>query len=241
MRTLDICGAIFCNVDLEKVVTGYDISTGDVIIGLRSGGELEYESKLNSGIMCNGFTLARNCLLSKKYLKNHPEIAHPKRGRYNGRFKINDEPEGLEMSIGEALTSPTRIFAPIAAEVLDKVGESVHGMIHNTGGGQTKCLGLGKRIKYVKDSLIKPDPIFILIQQEGNIEWKEMYEDFNMGVGFELIVEPGSEDNVMDVVEKFNIDAQVIGSCKKGAEENSLVINSKHGKFLYNNKGLKQE
>ena len=110
-------------------------------------------------------------------------------------------------------------------------------MIHNTGGGQTKCLGLGKGIKYVKDSLIKPDPIFSLIQQEGKIEWKEMYEDFNMGVGFELIVEPGSEDIVMDVVEKFNIDAQIIGTCKKGAEENSLVIDSKHGKFLFNNKG----
>jgi len=232
MRTLDVCGALFAQVPLDKVITGYEIVPGDLIVGLRSGGELSYEHGPNSGIMCNGHTLARNVLMRRGYLEEYPELAHPGVGRFTGRFGIDDTPEGLGMTVGEALSSPTRIFAPIAAKVLEEV-VGVHGMSHNTGGGLTKCMSLGKGIRYVKDSLVEPDPIFDLIQGEAKVEWREMYEDFNMGVGFEFIVDPDSAEEVIGIAESYGIGVQIIGRCEKGDGENTLVVESPHGKFLY--------
>jgi len=233
MRTLDVSGAIFGHVDLKRVVTGDRIAPGDLIVGLRSGGEADYEKGLNSGIMCNGLTLARSCLMKADYIERFPEMAHPKRGRYTGRFGFDDHEGELGMTVGEGLLSPTRIFAPVAAAVLKKVGNAVHGMVHNTGGGLTKCLSLGGGIRYVKDSPPEPDPIFGLIQQESKVEWREMYEDFNMGIGFELIVEPEAAEEVISVAEGFGIGAQVIGRCERSRNENELVIESSHGKYAY--------
>jgi phosphoribosylformylglycinamidine cyclo-ligase len=233
MKTLDVCGALFGRVDLERVVTGYDIAPGDVIVGLRSGGSVNYEERVNSGIMCNGHTLARNCLMRHEYLEKYPELAHPDRARFTGSFGYEDRPEGLGMTVGEALTSPTRIFAPIASKVLERVGDSVHGMVHNTGGGQTKCLSLGKDVSYVKDALPEPDPIFHLIQEEGRVEWREMNEDFNMGIGFEFIVEPEAAEEVIQIAEGFGIGVRVVGSCERSETGNTLRINSRLGEFSY--------
>ena len=233
MKTLDVCGALFGRVDLEKVVTGYEIAPGDVIVGLRSGGRVNYEEGVNSGIMCNGHTLARNCLMRREYLDKYPELAHPDRARFTGSYGYEDRPEGLGMTIGEALTSPTRIFAPIAARVLERVGGSVHGMVHNTGGGQTKCLSLGKDVSYVKDALPEPDPIFHLIQEQGRVEWREMYEDFNMGIGFEFIVKPEVAEEVTRIAESFGIGVRVVGRCERSERGNTLRINSGLGEFNY--------
>ena len=222
MRTLDVCGALFAKVDLDKVVTGYEISQGDVIVGLRSGGKVDYEEGANSGIMCNGHTLER-----------YPELAHPDRARFTGSYSIEDRPDGLGMTVGEALMSPTRIFAPIAAKVLEGFGDSVHGMVHNTGGGQTKCLGLGRGVRYVKDALPEPDPVFHLIQEEGRVEWREMYEDFNMGIGFEFIVKPEAAGDVIRIAERFGIGVQIIGRCEKSEKGNTLKITSRLGEFNY--------
>jgi phosphoribosylformylglycinamidine cyclo-ligase len=183
--------------------------------------------------MCNGHTLARNCLMRGEYLERYPELAHPDRARFTGSYSIEDRPDGLGMTVGEALTSPTRIFAPIAAKVLEGVGDSVHGMVHNTGGGQTKCLGLGKGVCYVKDALPEPDPIFHLIQEEGQVEWREMYEDFNMGIGFEFIVEPEAAEDVIRIAESFGIGVQIIGRCEKSEDGNALKIKSRLGEFSY--------
>ena len=232
MKTLDVCGALFGRVDLEKVVTGYEIAPGDVIVGLRSGGEVSYEEGVNSGIMCNGHTLARNCLMRREYLEKYPELAHPDRARFTGNFGYEDRPEGLGMTVGEALTSPTRVFAPIAARVLERIGSPVHGLVHNTGGGQTKCLSLGKNVSYVKDALPEPDPIFHLIQEEGRVDWREMYEDFNMGIGFEFIVEPDAADEVIRIAEEFGIGVQVVGRCESG-RGNNLTIKDSRGEFTY--------
>ena len=233
MRTLDVCGALFGRVELSKAVTGERIAPGDAIIGLRSGGPLRYEGYENSGIMCNGLTLARNSLLRKDYLDEYPELAHPGRGRFTGRFGFDEEPDELGMTVAEALTSPTRIYAPIARAVLDAVGDGVHGMVHNTGGGQTKCIRLGRGIRYVKDQLPDPDPVFHLIQREAGVDWREMYEDFNMGVGFELIVDPETADEVIDVAEGFGIGVQVVGRCERSPDENCMTLESPHGRFSY--------
>ncbi len=233
MRTLDVSGAIFGRVDLDRVVTGERIALGDVIVGLRSGGRAGYERGVNSGIMCNGLTLARSCLMEAGYLEKYPELAHPGRGRFTGRLRFDDYVDELDMTVGEALLSPTRIFAPVAAAVLEKVGGAVHGMVHNTGGGQTKCLNLGRGVRYVKDSLPDADPIFRLIQREAEVGWREMYEDFNMGVGFEFIVDPEAAEEVVGVAEGFGIGVQVIGRCERSLGENSLIVDSRYGKFAY--------
>ncbi len=233
MRTLDVSGALFGRVKLDKVITGEQIVQGDLIVGLRSGGRISYEEGSNSGLMCNGLTLARNCLLKHDYVDIYPELAHPGRGRYTGRLRYDDYVDELEMTMGEALTCPTRIFSPVVSAVLEKIGRSVHGMVHNTGGGQTKCLHLGKGIRYVKDALPEPDPLFELIQREAEVNWGEMYEDFNMGVGFEFIVDAEAVEDVIGVAESFGVGVQVIGRCDKGDEGNSLLIESIHGKFEY--------
>jgi len=233
LRTLDVSGCIFGRVDLDRVVTGERIAPGDLVVGLRSGGRAGYEAGVNSGIMCNGLTLARSSLMEARYLEGYPELAHPGRGRFTGRFRFDDHVDELGMTVGEALLSPTRVFAPVAAAVLEKVGGAVHGMVHNTGGGQTKCLRVGRNVRYVKHSLPEADPIFGLIQREAEVGWREMYEDFNMGVGFEFIVEPDAAEEVASVAEGFGVGAQVVGRCERSPGENSLIIDSGFGKFIY--------
>lgn len=233
LRTLDVCVTIFGRARLSEFITGEGIEPGDEIIGLRSGGTVRYEKGVNSGIMSNGHTLARTTLMKPEYVEKYPEISHPSRGRYRGRFSYDDYLEELGMTVGEALLSPTRLYAPIARKVLDEVGGGVHGMVHNTGGGQTKCMRLGSGVKYVKDSLPDPDPIFKLIQREGRVGWREMYQDFNMGVGYEFMVAPESVEDVLSICEGYDIGAMVIGRCEKGKEGNALNITSEYGNFTY--------
>lgn len=233
LRTLDVCVTIHGRVRLSKVVSGEAVKPGDVIIGLRSGGPARYEKGLNSGIMSNGHTLARTCLLTSSYIEKYPEISHSSSGRYTGRYKLEDRPEGLGASVGEALLSPTRLFSHVASAVLKKVDSGVHGMVHNTGGGQTKCLRVGRNIQYVKDNLPEPDPIFDLIRKEARVDWREMYQDFNMGIGFEFIVDPGSAEDVQRVAEGFGIGVQAIGRCEKCAGENTLKIQALHGDYQF--------
>ncbi|MEM2088343.1 MAG: AIR synthase-related protein [Thermoproteota archaeon] len=231
VRTLDFSGTVMARVELSRVVTGRGVVPGNIIVGLRSGGKSRYEDKENSGIMCNGLTLARHCLLENDYFKKYPEIGYEGLKGYFGRFKIDHFLEELNMTIGEALLSPTRIYLPIVLEVLKKV--EVNAIIHNTGGGLTKCLKIGRNIKYVKDNLPRPDPLFKLIQAESHEEPRNMYRSFNMGVGLEIVVEKGDEEKVISVSEKFGVDAQAIGRCEKSPGGNSLIIASKHGKLEY--------
>ncbi len=230
VRTFDVSGTVMARVEFSKVITGRNILPGDVIVGLRSGGRSVYEEKENSGIMCNGITLARHCLLAREYLDKYPEIGSEAKGYY-GRFKIDSFVDELNMSIGEALLSPTRIYLQTILEVIKSV--EVKAIIHNTGGGLTKCLKIGRNIRYVKDNLPEPDPIFRLIQAESRETLVNMYRSFNMGIGLEIIVEKEFEDTVIDISEKFHVGAQVIGRCEKSAEGNSLIIISKDGKFEY--------
>lgn len=233
LRTLDVCVTMFGRVPLNKVVTGEAINPGDQIIGVRSGGGIRYEKGLNSGIMSNGHTLARNCLLKPEYVEMYPEVSHPEGGRYTGRYSFGDYVELLGSTVGEALLSPTRLFSPIVGKVLEEYGHGIHGMVHNTGGGNTKCLRLGKGIHYVKD-MPKHDPIFELIHRESGVKWREMYEDFNMGVGFEFIVDPSVADDVLSLVEGYGVGAYNIGHCEKFSEGNTLTLSSEKGKFKYN-------
>ena len=233
LRTLDISGAILGRVPLRGVITGDAITPGDVIIGLRSGGRASYEEGENSGIMCNGLTLARSTLMMGEYLERYPELAHPSGRRYRGRFRFDDYLEELGMTVGEALLSPTRVFAPIILKALREVGDGIHGLVHNTGGGLTKCLRLGRGILYVKDSLPEPDPLFRLIRREGEVDWREMYTVFNMGVGFEVVAHPQVADDVIDISEGYGVEAMIIGRCEGSSEGNRVRVESRYGRFLY--------
>jgi len=234
LRTLDVCVTLFARAPIQNIITGKKIISGDKIIGLRSGGTLRYEKSVNSGIMSNGHTLARNCLLNANYVKKYPELSYPNRERFTGEYYIDTFIDDVGMTVGEALLSPTRFYAPIISKVLENCYDGIHGLVHNTGGGQTKCLRTGTGIKYIKNKLPEPDPIFSLIQQAGKVEWKEMYQDFNMGVGFEIVSDQSYVDKILGIAESFKLEAQVIGHCEKSLGDNKLEIKSEYGKFGYN-------
>lgn len=227
LKTFDLAGAVVGRVRLEKMVKG-EIGEGEVIVGLRSGGRCRYERVENSGLMCNGITLARHCLLKPEYARRYPEIGD---GSYFGRYGTNEYLDILGMSVGEAILSPTRIYTPVILRVLERV-EGISALVHNTGGGLTKCLRVGKNILFVKDSLPEPDPIFLLIQREGRVSWREMYQVFNMGVGFEIYAKPSAAEEVISECEKFGVEARIIGRCERFRGK-GLVIRTKRGKFCY--------
>ncbi len=232
LKTLDVSGTIYGRVKLSEAITGEDVEPGNEIIGLRSGGRTEYEEEQNSGIMCNGITLARHCLMKEDYEKEYPEIKGPEKGYY-GKFDVEEYTSEIGMKVGEAIVSPTRIFAPVLNEILEKFRERVKGIVHNTGGGQTKSLNLGENIHYLKENPIEPDPIFKLIQRESGEEWKAMYEDYNMGTGMEIIAEEGQGDKILDIAEDFDLEGKVIGECEKNDGGNKVTIDSQFGKFTY--------
>lgn len=231
IRTLDISGTVFSRVKLAKAITGSGIAAGDAIVGIRSGGKSSYEDKANSGLMCNGISLARHALLSKEYLKKYPEICEPGIKGYYGRFRIDEYVDGLGMTVGEAITSPTRIFLPIAVDILKHI--DVKAMVHNTGGGLAKCIRLGKGIRYIKDNLPEPDPIFRLIMSESGESPAQMCRNFNMGIGFEVVVGKGDTEGVISIAQKYGVDAQVIGRCEQSPGGNAVKLKTGYGEFNY--------
>jgi phosphoribosylformylglycinamidine cyclo-ligase len=235
VRTLDVVGALFAAVELEKFPKLNNIRAGDLIIGLRSNGRAIYEHRENSGIMCNGVSLARHILLKREYYQRYPEIGEQEIAeKYSGRFTLDSFIDELNMSLAEALLSPTRIYAPIIAEIITRNPERVKAMCHNTGGGLTKIKRIGKGIRYVKDNLPEPSPIFKIIQKEGKISWREMYETFNMGIGFEIIAEKGHEDEIIQIAEKYKVTAQVIGRIESTKNSlNEVAVKSRLGTFIY--------
>jgi phosphoribosylformylglycinamidine cyclo-ligase len=233
LRTLDVSGTISARVKLLEAISGNKIKPGDVIIGLRSGGKTKYEKHENSGIMCNGITLARHCLMKKECERKYPEIKDPGGKGYYGKFAFDKYLDELGMTVGEAIISPTRLFAPVISKILEKYRGSVTGLVHNTGGGQTKCLKIGKNIHYIKDNTIKPNPIFSLIQRESGESWRAMFEDFNMGTGFEVVVKEEYAEEVLGIPERLGLGAKIIGRCGKSDGRNKLTIHSEFGKFVY--------
>ncbi|MCS7373969.1 MAG: AIR synthase-related protein [archaeon GB-1845-036] len=212
VRTLDVVGAVYGEANCNNIIDGSKISKGDLIIGLSSTGRLSYELKMNSGIMCNGLTLARHILLSKYYLEKYPEIANESSGlKYLGRFTLDDFVDDLDMTIGEALSSPTRIYTPILSEILHLFQNQISGMVHVTGGGLTKILRVGYMKKYVITKLPSIPPIFKLIGSEGHISLDEMYKVFNMGVGFIIIVKASVVDDLFEIFNKYNLDSLIMG------------------------------
>ncbi|MFN8389063.1 MAG: AIR synthase-related protein [Bdellovibrionota bacterium] len=240
VRTLIVDAVLFGRIRNSGLIRATNIAAGDLIVGLSSTGQAKYEQTPNSGVGSNGLTLARHSLLSRKQAAKYPEVLDPgldEKIAYRGPFGVNDRPAELGMTVGEALGSPTRTYAPILKAAYAELGSQVHGVIHLTGGGQTKPLRFGKGLRFVKDSLFPTPPLFSLIQAHGQVGWKEMYQVFNMGHRMELYLPEGSVPRLIAISEAFGVEAKVIGRVEPQTvalgERNSLELVSPHGRFEY--------
>jgi phosphoribosylformylglycinamidine cyclo-ligase len=228
-----------CAVSVMKkkdVITGELIRPGLVIVGLSSTGQASYEDKENSGIGSNGLTSARHELLSHYYAKTYPESFDSnveKTLMYCGPFKLGDKLPGSSLTVGEALLSPTRTYAPVIYRLLEQHPGLIQGLVHCSGGGQTKCLKFGRNIHFIKDKLFPTPAVFKTIQKVSGTAWKEMYKVFNMGHRMEVYCTPTHAKHVIKLAREFNIDAKVIGRTEKNKNGNKLSLSHQKQVFSY--------
>lgn len=206
-----------------------------MIVGLSSTGQATYEKKYNGGMGSNGLTSARHDVFAKYLAEKYPESydhAVPEELVYSGKYKLTDEISGSPVNAGELVLSPTRTYAPVIKKLLDEMRPEIHGMVHCTGGAQTKVLHfVGKNCKVVKDNMFPVPPLFRAIQECSGTDWKEMYQVFNMGHRMEIYVRPEMADQVIAISQSFGIDAQIVGHIEEGLR--SLTIKSEYGTFEY--------
>lgn len=238
VKTLSIFASIFTRMKKEDVIDANNISKSDIIIGLAGFGKASYEDEYNTGIGSNGLTLARHGTLSHDYYKKYPECYDQNTDKdliFFGRYKLTDIINEINLTVGKALLSPTRTYAPVLIEVLKNYRKDIHGIIHNTGGGQTKSLNFGKNIKYVKNNLFPLPKIFQIIQQSSETNWKEMYSVFNMGHRLELYCDESIAKEIINIAKKFDIEGKIIGQCEKSpiTDKNIIEIQSEFGSFNY--------
>lgn len=238
VKTLLIDASVFTSMKREDIINAENIKAGDVIVGLASDGKASYEDEFNSGIGSNGLTLARHGVLSHDYYKKFTECYDQNLDEqfiFFGNYQLTDKIKGLSLTVGEALLSPTRTYAPLLLDVLKKYREEIHGIIHNTGGGQTKILNFGKGITYLKNNLFKIPEIFEIIKKSSETLWKEMYQVFNMGHRMEICCDESIAKEIIDIAKKYNIESKIIGQCEKSSykNKNQLEIKSEFGSFNY--------
>jgi phosphoribosylformylglycinamidine cyclo-ligase len=218
VSTLFVDSTFYSRLKRESVVDCGNIKPGDAIVGLASFGQAVYESEYNSGMGSNGLTAARHILLSGIYKDKYPETFSSTIERnlvYGGKYKTDDILPGTNLTIGRALLSPTRTYAPIVKEVLNEHFLNVRGIIHCTGGGQIKCKNFGKNLHYIKNNLFETPPLFKLIRESGLISEKEMYQDFNMGHRLEIYCDEKIASNIVEIAGKYKVEAKIIGRVQK--------------------------
>jgi len=235
VRTIIVDSTVTARMKRSDVISNDRIQAGDVIIGLSSSGKTIYEDEYNSGMGSNGLTSARHDLLHHNYQEKYPESLDPgmpEHLAYSGPFKVTD-PSGVPgVNIGKLILSPTRTYAPVILEILNQYRKDIHGMIHCSGGGQTKVLNFVDNLKIVKDNLFESPPLFQLIQKTSGTSWKEMFKVFNMGHRMELYVPENIADFMINIAKSYGLQAQVIGHCEAAARR-SLLIKNDNGEFLY--------
>ena len=236
VRTIAVNGTMQSRWPKSKLITNQNIAAGDLIVGFASSGQATYETAYNSGLGSNGLTSARHDVLSNYYATKYPETFEPTLDSdvvYLGKNKMTDTLaiEGFEVpiSIGKLLLSPTRTYAPLVKKILDAHFSSIHGMIHCSGGGQTKCMKyLPTTLKIIKDNLFTPPPIFNLIQENAGSDNREMYQVFNMGHRLEIFTDQKTADALIAIAAEFNIEAQIVGRVE-AAEKSSLHLHTSTG------------
>ncbi|MFX1409337.1 MAG: AIR synthase related protein [Promethearchaeota archaeon] len=238
VKTLSIFASVFTRMKKEDVIDASNIRKSDVIIGFASFGKASYENEYNSGIGSNGLTLARHGMLNHDYYSKYPECYDQNTDEkliFFGKYNITDTIKAINLSVGKALLSPTRTYAPVLIEILKKYRKDIHGIIHNTGGGQIKSLNFGINIKYIKNNLFPLPKIFEIIHESSKTDWKEMYSVFNMGHRLELYCDETIAKEIIKISNKFNIEGRIIGHCEKTPlkNKNAVEIQSEFGSFNY--------
>lgn len=237
VRTIAVNGTMAARWPKSKLITNNKIKAGNVIVGLASFGQAVYENEYNSGLASNGLTSARHDVLNKTYAHQYPETFEPllqDEVIYIGPHKMTDtiEVEGTETTIGKLLLSPTRTFAPVMKTLLQQHFEAINGLVHCSGGGQTKCLKyIPDDVKIIKDNLFEPPEIFNIIQKASGADDKEMYQVFNMGTRLEIYTDEKNANYIIAVAQQYNVAAQVIGRVEDGAKE--LEIKTGNGIINY--------
>lgn len=235
VRTIIVDSTVTCRMKRSDVIDNANIRPGDVIVGLSSSGQATYEKQYNGGMGSNGLTSARHDVFAKYLAEKYPESydkAVPEELVYSGSYRLTDAVAGAPVNAGQLVLSPTRTYAPIIRRVLDELRPAIHGMVHCTGGAQTKVLNfVGDDCCVVKDNMFPVPPLFRAIKEESGTDWEEMYKVFNMGHRFEVYVSPENASRVIDISKSFGVDAQVVGHIEKGAR--SLTIRSEYGEFKY--------
>ncbi len=235
VRTIIVDSTVTCRMKRSEVVNNANIRPGDVIVGLSSCGQATYETEYNGGMGSNGLTSARHDVFSKYLAEKYPESydkAVPEELVYSGSYKLTDSVEGSPINAGKLVLSPTRTYAPVVKQLLDRLRPEIHGMVHCTGGAQTKVLHfVSDNCRVVKDNMFPVPPLFKTIAKESGTDWAEMYKVFNMGHRLEVYIEPKHAQEVIDISKSFNIDAQIVGHIEEGPR--SLTIKSEFGEFNY--------
>ena len=235
VRTVIVDSTVVARLPRREVIDASRIAAGDVIVGLASDGQTSYETAYNSGIGSNGLTAARHCLLDRSLAAKYPETYDPHIDpplAYAGSKRLDDVEPTTGLPYGKLLLSPTRTYAPVLREALRRFRPDVHGIVHCTGGGQTKALRFVDRLHVVKDRLFPTPPVFTAIREEGQIPWREMYATFNMGHRMELYVPERIADEVIAVAARYRLAAAVVGHVE-AAPNARLTISGEHGTFVY--------
>ena len=235
VRTIIVDSTVTCRMRRSDVIDNKNIRPGDVIVGLSSTGQATYERQYNGGMGSNGLTSARHDMFAKYLAEKYVESFDPNVPEeliYSGRYRLTDAIDGAPLNAGQLVLSPTRTYAPVIKKVLESHRREIHGMVHCTGGAQTKVLHfVNDNCHVVKDNLFPLPPLFRAIHESSQTDWREMYQVFNMGHRMEIYVAPETADDIINISKSFDIDAQVVGHIEEGTK--SLTIQSEFGTFLY--------
>jgi phosphoribosylformylglycinamidine cyclo-ligase len=236
VRTVIVDSTVVCRMKRQDIVDNQHIRPGDVIVGLASYGKATYEQGYNGGMGSNGLTSARHDMFGKLYRTKYPESYDPQLPEelaYTGGYALTDSLPGVPLDIGKLVLSPTRTYAPVMVEVLKEYRQSIHGIVHCSGGGQTKVLHfIDENIHVVKDNLFDVPPLFSLIQEQSQTPWQEMYKVFNMGHRMEIFVPESIANEIVAIAKGFNIDSRIIGRVEKSSSRR-LTIRTADSEFVY--------
>lgn len=236
VRTVVVDSTVTARMKRDEVISNHNIKPGDVIVGLSSYGQASYELDYNGGMGSNGLTSARHDVFNKIYAEKYPETFDPQVPIdlcYTGKYQVTDKIDGVPLDMGKLVLSPTRTYAPIIAEILKSQRAHIHGMVHCSGGAQTKVLHFVKDVHVIKDNLFDIPPLFDIIQAESGTSWQEMYKVFNMGHRMEIYCEEQYAQEMIDISKNFGVEAQIVGRVEPNNSGTKLTINSKYGEYIY--------
>jgi phosphoribosylformylglycinamidine cyclo-ligase len=237
VRTIIVDSTVVCRMKRSDVINNANIKPGNVIVGLSSSGQTTYEKEYNGGMGSNGLTSARHDVFYHELADRYPESfdsSIPSSLVYSGTYSLTDYVEGSPLNAGKLVLSPTRTYAPVVKSILDQHRANIDGMVHCSGGGQTKVLHFVNDVHIIKDNLFDVPPLFVAIQQESKTDWKEMYRVFNMGHRMEIYTDENTAKSIIDIAAEYSMEAQIVGRVEASAEK-KLTIKANGEEFIYHN------